>query len=685
MNRGPTRRMAHSIGNSRRRSERFNGLVVRILLVLLLLCAAVAVPVVRAPSAHASTAGSAIVAAARGQAGYKATPEGSNCNKFSAYWGSGVNDCGNSNRDAAWCADFAAWAWAQAGITGLYGNGINAMASSFRTWGQSTGRWHPLGDGYAPQPGDVAEYSDHHVGIYTGGPANSPTVISGNWWYPDRATGQVHEQADVTDNGARAPLSGYVGAPDSGSGGGPPPPDTDSDGTPDSADRCPNIPGPPNSAGCPSRPTGILERSDDTIDVFARASNNHLTHRWLTPNGWQPAGAWEDLAGSLGSAPVALQRTGGIIDVFARGTNNHLIHRWLVIGSGWQPTGGWEDLGGKLGSTPALLQRADGTIDVFARGANGHLIHRWLTGSGWQPASGWEDLGGSLASAPSVEQRSEGIIDVFARGTDGHLTHRWLVIGSGWQPANEWEDLGGSLGSAPVVVQRAGGILDVFARSSGATLTHRWLTDGGWQPASGWEDLGGTLHSTPSVTQRADGTLDVFAQGSGGHLTHRWLVGNGWQPANGWEDLSGSLRGSPVSVQRHGGILDVFSQSGGSTLTHRWLVGNGWQPANGWEDLSGTLATPSLGPQAAAPNMRITGRPQTITTSRTATFTFSNTSRVDAAPSETCALDRARFKPCRSDATYRSMNLGRHTFRVRAADYLGRTSPTATFTWTIKT
>lgn len=155
--------------------------------------------------------GDAIVTAARSQLGY--TAEMNSCNVFSAYWQVSGSPCADGTRSNQWCADFAAWAWAQAGITGLYGNGINALSSSFRTWGQTNGRWHPLGDGYSPQPGDVAEYDDAHVGIYTGGPASSPTVISGNWDYPSPA-GDVYEQANVTNNGDGANLTGYVSAPD---------------------------------------------------------------------------------------------------------------------------------------------------------------------------------------------------------------------------------------------------------------------------------------------------------------------------------------------------------------------------------------------------------------------------------------------------------------------------------------
>ena len=56
-----------------------------------------------------------IVAVAQGQVGYATDPSDTYCNKFSAYWYAGVDDCGNDNRSEEWCADFAAWVWKQAG------------------------------------------------------------------------------------------------------------------------------------------------------------------------------------------------------------------------------------------------------------------------------------------------------------------------------------------------------------------------------------------------------------------------------------------------------------------------------------------------------------------------------------------------------------------------------------------
>ena len=56
-----------------------------------------------------------IVAIAQGQVGYTTDPASTYCNKFSAYWDAGADDCGNGNLDEEWCADFAAWVWKQAG------------------------------------------------------------------------------------------------------------------------------------------------------------------------------------------------------------------------------------------------------------------------------------------------------------------------------------------------------------------------------------------------------------------------------------------------------------------------------------------------------------------------------------------------------------------------------------------
>ena len=81
-----------------------------------------------------------IVVIAESQVGYRTDPANTYCNKFSAYWYSGANTCGNGNLSEEWCADFAAWVWQKAGaeVTYAYVNGdLNSSSASFYECGAS--------------------------------------------------------------------------------------------------------------------------------------------------------------------------------------------------------------------------------------------------------------------------------------------------------------------------------------------------------------------------------------------------------------------------------------------------------------------------------------------------------------------------------------------------------------------
>jgi hypothetical protein len=162
-----------------------------------------------------------IVAIAEGQVGYRTDPSDTYCNKFSAYWNAGTDDCGNGNLDEEWCADFAAWAWKEAGAVVGYqlapGN-LNADSASFYVWGTNHGTWHPVGSSYVPQPGDVALYgldttavTAVHVAVVTADTGSAPDVINGDGdrtGYSVVEVGDHQAYADVKGKGA--PLSGYV-------------------------------------------------------------------------------------------------------------------------------------------------------------------------------------------------------------------------------------------------------------------------------------------------------------------------------------------------------------------------------------------------------------------------------------------------------------------------------------------
>ncbi len=181
---------------------------------------------------HATLAGMSvrerIVAIASSQLGYGTDPSNSYCNKFSAYWEAGTTGCPNGETSEPWCADFAAWAWREAGVRFTYGFGpgeINASAASFYQWGLANGAWHPATSGYVAAPGDVAVYglqlgtdpSATHVAIVSDDTPRQrgPDVVNGDG---DRTgfsvveTGTDQIQADVS-HASTSTLTGYVSAP----------------------------------------------------------------------------------------------------------------------------------------------------------------------------------------------------------------------------------------------------------------------------------------------------------------------------------------------------------------------------------------------------------------------------------------------------------------------------------------
>jgi hypothetical protein len=171
------------------------------------------------PAGASGTLGAKIVSYAESQAGYQDSPAGTYCNAFSAYWGAGSN-CGNGNYSEEWCADFAAWAWRQAGVSFTYSGtsgDINGAAASFYQWGAAHGTWHKAGSGYTPQPGDAViyglnstgTYADHVaiVTSYTSGAAG-PNVVNGDWWVS--GNGGVVAASDQTTATGSDGISGYV-------------------------------------------------------------------------------------------------------------------------------------------------------------------------------------------------------------------------------------------------------------------------------------------------------------------------------------------------------------------------------------------------------------------------------------------------------------------------------------------
>jgi len=100
------------------------------------------------------------VAAARTQVGQAEFPPGSNDSPRIAEYRGAVQGA----VVGPWCADFASWCAAQAGVPlGDNGEGFQSVGALWE-WAEGSGRAIPAGDG-TPRAGDLIVWGSEHVGI----------------------------------------------------------------------------------------------------------------------------------------------------------------------------------------------------------------------------------------------------------------------------------------------------------------------------------------------------------------------------------------------------------------------------------------------------------------------------------------------------------------------------------------
>lgn len=298
------------------------------------------------------------------------------------------------------------------------------------------------------------------------------------------------------------------------------------------------------------------------FDTFVRGPGGALWHRFWENGVWHD---WENLGGSLDSAPAAGVDPGGAndIDVFYRssgeikyvllnvgfGTTRILDRRSL----GWAPgdvvypgCGGFFGFCGSVGfiSAPAVSTWS-GRLDVFALASDSHhLLHRWYDfyhNGGW---SDWELLSvANFAGDPAAVSWGPGRIDLFLHGSDGNsLAHK--VFDGHW---HNWEDLGGTMLYSPAAASWAPGRLDVFVVGTDHQLWTKTFTNGQWSPSwDGWWPLGGYFISSPGASSLGPGALDVVGLGHDYQLYHSWWGGQ-WSPWAGI-GLVGSFTSAPAVV-----------------------------------------------------------------------------------------------------------------------------------------
>ncbi len=172
------------------------------------------------------------------------------------------------------------------------------------------------------------------------------------------------------------------------------------------------------------------------IDVFYRRPDGSIGTVWydqIDGLGWHseynlgsPPGTL--VVGSPAVSSFAPQR----LDVFVRATDGQLWHRWYA-GVSWSS---WEALGGQLASSPAAVSWGWQRIDVFYRGSDGGLRTTWYDASG----GGWhinQSLGGLIEGDPAATAWAPGRLDLFSIDTNNTVRHGWYAQGAWRGP--DWQ------------------------------------------------------------------------------------------------------------------------------------------------------------------------------------------------------------------------------------------------------
>ena len=132
--------------------------------------------VVSQPALAGGSSGANVLAAAESQVGQSEQPPGSNDGPALAVYRSAV---AGSAPGQPWCATFASWCAAQAGVPVGDGGAGSPSVAAITDWAKRTG--HLLPASSTPAPGDLILFGTRHIGIVESVNADgSLTTVEGN-------------------------------------------------------------------------------------------------------------------------------------------------------------------------------------------------------------------------------------------------------------------------------------------------------------------------------------------------------------------------------------------------------------------------------------------------------------------------------------------------------------------------
>jgi hypothetical protein len=481
-----------------------------------------------AAPASASTVGGTIASIAYGQTG----------NFPCALGGKGYVNPGDSSnyscngsggKEENWCADFAAWVWAQAGVTAGVTNYLNGAAASFDTYGTNE---HTISS--TPHLGDAVVFENssgtiEHVGLVTGLPGGKEvTITSGNDYYV--APGTSSSVATNISNNGQVQTTTY---PDYSEG-------ASAEGWLIKEYVSPVENTPPVQTGYtgPTSDSGwsVYNPDTNTTTVFGLGTTGELGYSQNSGSGWSQ---WTEVNPywRLQGKPTAVYDPATkTTTVFARGNDGSMGFS-SNSGGGWSI---WTEVNPYwkfAGDPTAVYNPATKTTTVFARGNDGRIGFSSNSGGGW---SIWTEVNPywTFAGDPhAVYNPDTKTTTVFARGNDGRIGFS-ANSGSGWSIWTEVNPYWTFAGDPTAVYNSTTKTTMVFARGNDGSVGVSSNSGGGWSiwtELNGWWKLGG---DPTVVTSPTSNSTIVFARGEGSpaEIGYTQNSGAGWSQ---WAQVNG--------------------------------------------------------------------------------------------------------------------------------------------------
>jgi hypothetical protein len=459
-----------------------------------------------------------------------------------------------------WCADFAKWVWANAGVTDLAG--LNPAARSFYQYGLDRGiltNTPTLGAAivFSNNQGDTSSGTGgiHHVALVSAVSANGTIeTISGNW-------GSTPSTSHVVRN-----------TPAYGSGVG----------------TRPSVMGmwivgyvpPPGAALTAGHRVVVGSSADGRMEVFAgTASGVWHTYQVAADGSW---GNWENMGGPANASLAIAPTADGRLELFAL-NGQTFWHTYQTAPSGhWA---GWENNFGGGGYDLAVARNKSGRLEVVASNPGG-IYHKYqnpnLSWSGWSALTGANGVAGNGNARLATGSAPDGRIEFFALNDQVFYHIYQTVPDGGW--SNWTTDFGGG-GTYVAVGTHKSGRLEVVASNPGG-IYHKFqnpdFTWSGWSALTGPNGVTGNGNAKLATDRSPDGRIETFALNNQAFY-HIYQT----TPDGGWSNWTTNFGGGGTDVyvgHNKSGRLEVIASNPGG-IHHKYqnpdATWANWAPLTG--------------------------------------------------------------------------------------------------------